>query len=367
MEKITFNHGQSVMGLPVKLLLIMKLIIVLMTTCLLQVSAAGFAQKITYTKKGATLEQIFTEIRKQTGYNVAYSGAMIDKNTKMDVNFKATDLTDVLDVVIKSQDLTYSFDEKNISLKPKEKSYLETVIDRFQAIDVKGKVVDSLGNGIGGVTISVKGSKIGTNTAANGDFFLKNVDEEAVLVVSYLGYLTKEIKVSKEFNYVQLQGSTSRLDEVQVIAYGRTSQRLSTGNATVIKAADIEKQPITNPLYALQGRVPGLQITPVTGLPGGPVNLQIRGKNSLGFSSDPLIVVDGMPIMNNVPGLDHPGYSTNRNQDQLSALSFINPNDIESISVLKVCCFRFLGISGSRLCSAKDSMESLALSCQEES
>ncbi|MEJ2883213.1 STN domain-containing protein [Pedobacter sp. GR22-6] len=322
----------------------MKLIIVLMTTCLLQVSAAGFAQKITYTKKGATLEQIFTEIRKQTGYNVAYSGAMIDKNTKMDVNFKATDLTDVLDVVSKSQDLTYSFDEKNISLKPKEKSYLETVIDRFQAIDVKGKVVDSLGNGIGGATINIKGTKIGTTTAANGDFCLKNVDEEALLVVSYLGYMTKEIKVNKDFNYIQLQMSTSKLDEVQVIAYGKTSQRLSTGNVTVVKAEEIERQPVNNPLYALQGRVPGLQITPKTGLAGGAVNLQIRGKSSLNSGTEPLVVVDGLPVTNNITGLGHPGYDVSGG-NQLSSLSFINPNDIESISVLK---------------------ESIALSCQEE-
>ncbi|MEJ2879961.1 STN domain-containing protein [Pedobacter sp. GR22-6] len=370
MEKITFNHGLSVMWPPKKLLLIMKLIIVLMTTFLMQVSAAGFAQKITYAKKGATLEQIFTEIRKQTGYFVVYAEDKVDKQTKMDVYFKNTDLTDVLDVISKSQDLSYSFNEKNIGLKPKEKSYLETVIDRFQAIDVQGRVLDSLGNGLPGATVSVKGTKSGTTTLPNGNFYLKNIEDEAVLVISYLGYVTKEVVANKEFMYIGLQQSTSKLDEIQVMAYGKTSRRISTGNIATISSEDLGRQPVDNPLYALQGRVPGLMVMPTSGTPNAPVKLQLRGQNSInGQMTEPLIVIDGVPFRNNIPsysGATRDEGSARQNGGEMSALGFINSNDIESISILKVCCFRFLGISGSRLCSAEDGLVSIALSCQEE-
>lgn len=335
MKKNGFNLGLSSIGLPRKILVIMKLIIVLMTTCLLQVSAGGFAQKLTYSKKGATLEQIFTEIRKQTGYYVVYSENKIDKNTKLDVNFKNTDLNDVLDVIGKSQDLTYSFDERNISLKPKEPGFIENIIARFQAIDVRGKVVDSLGNGLAGATVSVKNGKGSTSTDNNGVFYLKNIEEDAVLVVSYLGYVTKEQRVNTEFTYVQLVESTSFLDVVQVQAYGLTSRRLSTGNITTIKAEDISKQPVNNPLYALQGRIPNLVVTPTSGLPGAPVSLQLRGQNSLsGLKTEPLIVIDGVPYSNNIPG--HNGSISNVNSVRvgINALSFINPADIESIDVL---------------------------------
>jgi TonB-linked SusC/RagA family outer membrane protein len=98
-----------------------------------------------------------------------------------------------------------------------------------------------------------------------------------------------------------------------------------------VKAEDIEKQPVNNPLYALQGRIAGLQVTPSTGLAGAPVRLQIRGRNSLLFETEPLVVIDGLPVANNITGLGHDGYVSN----QFSYLSFINPNEIESMEILK--------------------------------
>ena len=343
MEKITFNHGLSVMWPPKKLLLIMKLIIVLMTTFLMQVSAAGFAQKITYAKKGATLEQIFTEIRKQTGYFVVYAEDKVDKQTKMDVYFKNTDLTDVLDVISKSQDLSYSFNEKNIGLKPKEKSYLETVIDRFQAIDVRGKVVDSLGNGLAGATVSVKGTNKSTQTTQNGEFYLKGVDEGALLVVSYLGYITKEVSFGGGHNLIKLSESNSKLDEVQIQAYGTTTRRFNTGNISTVKAKDIEQHVVSNPMLALKGMVPGMTVVQSSGVPGAAVKINIRGINSFVNGTQPLVLIDGIPFDANLSSIVPSGRGSGAN---FSALSFINPADIESISVLKV---------------------SIALSCQEES
>jgi TonB-linked SusC/RagA family outer membrane protein len=309
----------------------MRLIIVILIAGMMQVSAAGFAQKLTYSKKGATLEQIFTEIRKQTGYFVVYADDKIDGNAKLDVKFKDTELKDVLDVISTSQNLTYSFDDKNISVKAKTPSFLERVVDRLAAIDVHGRVVDAEGKALPGASVKVKATGKAVSTDGNGKFFLRGVEEGAVLVVSFIGYVSKEVAAGKEIENIELELSNNILDQVQVIAYGETTQRLNTGNVSIIKSEDIEKQPVNNPLYALQGRVAGLIITPTTGLAGGAVNLQIRGKNSLNQSSDPLIVVDGLPIQNNITGLG----GLSGQLTQFSSFSFINPNDIESIAVLK--------------------------------
>ncbi|WP_285009645.1 SusC/RagA family TonB-linked outer membrane protein [Pedobacter faecalis] len=331
MKKTAFNLRLSQAWLPPKILLIMKLIIIIMTACLMQVSAAGFAQKITYSKKGATLEEIFSEIRKQTGYYVVYAENKVNKEAKLDVNFRNTELNKVLDVISNSQNLEYSLDDKNISLKPKEESVIDRIIARFQAIDVRGKVVDSLGNGLAGATVSVKGGK-GTHTLANGDFYIKNVKEDAVLVVSFLGYVPKEQKVKKDFVYVQLKLSSSKLDEIQIMAYGKTSRRLSTGNISTIKGDDLLLNPVDNPLSALIGRIPNLSVTPTSGLPGAPLKTQLRGQSSLmGTSSEPLIIVDGVPLSNNVD----PGYYNLFSGGALSSLSLLNLSDIESVDILK--------------------------------
>jgi TonB-linked SusC/RagA family outer membrane protein len=110
---------------------------------------------------------------------------------------------------------------------------------------------------------------------------------------------------------------------------------LNTGNIVSVKAVDIEKQPVNNPLYALQGRVAGLQVTPTSGLAGAAVKLQIRGRNSINKDTNPLIVVDGLPIVNNITGLGHPGLNNISSSNEISAVSFINTNDIASIDVLK--------------------------------
>ncbi len=101
--------------------------------------------------------------------------------------------------------------------------------------------------------------------------------------------------------------STSLLDEVQYIAYGTSSQRFQTGKVTSVKAKDIEKQPVNNPLLALQGRVPGLLITQANGLPGGGVKVRIQGQNSLRNGNDPLYVIDGVPFLSQLPSTNLDG------------------------------------------------------------
>lgn len=312
----------------------MRLTTVILIASLLQVSAATFGQRITINQNDAPLTSIFKEIRKQSGYDFYYNSKDIPKTQKVDIAVTNATLEEALKIVLKGSALNYEIDGKIITIKKVEAPFIDRLAARFQAIDVKGKVVDSLGNGLAGATVSVKGLKQSTQTTANGDFYLKNVDEGAVLMVSYLGYVTKEQIVSKDFNRVQLHLSTSKLDEVQIQAYGKTSRRLSTGNIVTIKAEELAKQPVTNPLMALQARVPNLVITPASGQPNGIVNIQLRGQNSLSTSSqrsEPLIIIDGVPYQNTTR-IGASGLTITA--DQISALSLINVNDIEQIDVL---------------------------------
>ncbi|MBO9573613.1 MAG: TonB-dependent receptor plug domain-containing protein, partial [Chitinophagaceae bacterium] len=152
-------------------------------------------------------------------------------------------------------------------------------------------------------------------------------------------YAAREIKIgaSDAPIIVALEKNISQLDEVQYIAYGTTSKRYNVGNTASIKAADIEKQPVQNPLFALQGRVPGLLVTQNTGLANGTFNVQIQGRNSITRGNDPLIVVDGVPLPFELLGAASLGGPLNvgDNKRSNSPINFINPSDIEAIDILK--------------------------------
>lgn len=318
-----------------KTLLVMKLSFLLITAALVQVHAAGVAQSVSISGKDLSLKTVFREIKKQTGFHVLAKDDLFKNTNPVTVSVSNMPLADFLEVVLKDQPLKYEIESKSILLyhKPAAPSpqFDRTELEKkLNALPVTGTVYGPDGQPLAGVNVVVKGTKKGVTTNAEGKFSLEAIQGDA-LIISSIGFTTREVKIAEAGAdiAVTLDRSSSPLDEVQIIAYGSTTERLNVGNVTTIRSADIDKQPVNNPLYALQGRVPGLLLTPTTGLAGGEVQLQIRGHNSLSAGSDPLIVVDGLPILNTVPGLGGPSLFN------LSSLSFINPHDIESISVLK--------------------------------
>jgi TonB-linked SusC/RagA family outer membrane protein len=322
-----------------KLLLVMKITTFLLIATMMQVSASSFAQNITLVKKNITLDEFFREIRKQTGYNVSYSDKILDDSKSLNVNFKATPLESALKNVLDGKALAFDFKDNNIIIYKQEKSFLENIIARFQNIDVRGRVVDEKGSPLIGATVKVKGGKA-TTTNANGDFSLNGIADDAMLVISYIGYIDKVVSAKSDLSNILLQISDSKLDEIHVIAYGATSKRLTTGNIGGITAMEIEKQPVGNPLLALSGRIPGLFIDQNTGLSGGAVAVNIQGLNSIAKGNDPYYVIDGVPYTSQLlPSLSNvlggPGYSGGTPVGYGSPFSYLNPSDIESIDVLK--------------------------------
>jgi TonB-linked SusC/RagA family outer membrane protein len=192
-----------------------------------------------------------------------------------------------------------------------------------QSRTVKGKVTDEKGEMIPGVSVTVKGTQQGTLTDAEGVYSIE-VSSNATLVFSFLGYLKEEVAVSNRSAIdVSLKTDTKALEEVVVVGYGTQRKIETTGSIASVKAADLVQTPVANVAQGLQSRVAGVQINQNTGAPGGNVSVRIRGTNSINGSSEPLYVVDGIQISN--------GGDIN----DVSPLSTINPNDIESVEVLK--------------------------------
>lgn len=193
----------------------------------------------------------------------------------------------------------------------------ERLLDR-QALDIKGKILDEKGVALPGVTVVLKGTSKGAVTDINGAFSLSVPDGNGVLVISFIGYKTKEVQINNRSTIsIGMEPDSKALEEVVVVGYGEVKKRDLTGAVASVKGEELTKFPVTTVTEALQGKVPGADITRSNGYAGRGATIRIRGNRSIanpGSSNNPLYIVDG------VQGVD---------------ASVINPNDIESIEVLK--------------------------------
>jgi TonB-linked SusC/RagA family outer membrane protein len=319
-----------------KILSIMRLTIVLLVASFMQVSAAGFAQKVSLSTSNQSLKAVLNNLSKQTGYDFVYTEQLLKSAGPISIRVNNAELTDVLEQIFTHQPLTYAVDSKTVILKAKEPSFFEKILNNFAEIDVNGKVVDDTGKPIPGASIKVKGKTRAAITGINGEFSIGDIDENDIIQISYLGYELLEVKANANLSTVVLKPATSKLDEVQIQAYGTTSKRLSTSNISTVKAEDIENQPVANPLLALMGRVPGLQISQANGNPNSGITVRVQGQNSIASGNDPFYVIDGVPYPPQLlrTGLNG-GNIGNSGTTPGNPLSFINPSDIESIDVLK--------------------------------
>lgn len=330
------------LGKSRQILRIMKLTMLIITVFLLQVSASTKAQ-ITLKETNAPLQKLLKSISLQSGYDFVYSSLDFKNLKPVTIALDNVSVEKALEATFLGQPLIYEISDKTVIVKRKEEkesSIIDKIKGYFATINVRGRVVNENSQPMQGASVSVKNGKGAVNTDVNGFFYLKNVDESSTLVFTYIGFTKKEIAVEgkEDFGDVKMEMSSSKLDEVQIQFSGVTSRRTSTSNIATIKADEIAKQPVDNPLYALMGRVPGLIITPISGLPNAPVKVQIRGQNGLNAESEPLYVVDGVPFINNIETNSVGRFGRDKDgayPSQISVFSFLNPNDIASIDVLK--------------------------------
>jgi TonB-linked SusC/RagA family outer membrane protein len=344
-------------GYMPKFLLVMKLTLILLVTAIVQVSANTYAQQITINEKNAPLEKILKQVRVQSGYDFLFDAQLVNKAKPVNVQFKNANIDEALQSILKGQALTYSIAEHTVIIRAEEKSILSRIIEKVAAINltatpflVIGHVTNLNGEALSGANVIVKRTREGTNTDFDGSYIMRKAEANDSLVFSFIGYESVTLGInSRVVIHVQLKQATNGMDEVVVQGYGRTTKRSTTGNIARVGQAEIEKQPIMNPLLALQGRVAGLSITQQDGYEGGPLKVEIRGRSAINpnFTSDPLYIIDGVPLtvldVSGTYALGRNSSAISRGTDQ-SQMSFsggqsplfnINPSDIESIEVLK--------------------------------
>src|SRR5678815_1584851 len=192
---------------------------------------------------------------------------------------------------------------------------------------ITGKVTDDKGGPIPGASVVVKGTNLGTTTGSDGNFSLSVPSNAKALIISSIGLGEREITITANNEYsVTLSTKAADMTEVVVVAYGTKKKTALTGSMTTVKGADIENKPFTSVDKALQGAVAGLQSVAASGAPGANQQIRIRGISSITASNAPLWVIDGVPVIAN---------DISRQTTTANILSTLNPNDIESISVLK--------------------------------
>ena len=326
-----------------KFFLIMKLSIIFILAACLTVNAKGHSQRISIALENASVEKVFETIRLQSGYRFLYTNKVLAKSKPVSIALKDATIEQVLDVCFKDQPLAYTIIEKTIVVKLKKNMEAKEIPLHEPApeppIDVKGKIVNDKGEPLAGVSIRIRNTNIGTATDDNGVFQINVADEDAVLEISYIGYNSKTVTVGKK-NVIDitLALEDKKLDDVIVIGYGTQRQKDLTGSVSAITNKDFNQGVVLSPQQSIQGKLAGVNISQNSGKPGGSNTVRVRGGTSLTSSNDPLYVIDGVPISNDAgvgqANINNYGIDI-FDQEPTNPLMTLNPDDIESITVLK--------------------------------
>jgi len=319
--------------MQLKLLLrIMKLTAALLLVAGLNVNATGFGQLITLSEKHVPLQKVFLEIKKQTGYTFAYTESALTTAHEVTVQVRDATLEQVLNICLKDLPLSYKIIDNTVVIRIAEEANAPKVNSVPPPIDVKGTVLGPDKQPLQGISVTVKGTQIGTSTNEAGEFILPNLKDDAVLVFTGINIETFEARVDGR-NTLQLTASlkVSQLQDVALIVtgYQKTEKRKLIGAVNVVKGEDLKDIP-TNGSFekSLAGTVPGLYVRSNSGRPGESGSVQIRGINTLTGNREPLWVLDGMPLPTGE-------ISSSVNELLTRGLGNIPPEDIESISILK--------------------------------
>jgi TonB-linked SusC/RagA family outer membrane protein len=293
-----------------KVLLAMKLTTLLTLFFALNVSAHGFGQdKISLKVKKTEISGVLRSIEKQTNYRFLYNDKLEDIREKVSINVKEASLADVLSLLLEKTRLLYEVMDNNLIVIKEDPNAPPRIPD----VVIRGKVTGEGGAPLFGVSVQVKGRTIGTTTNTDGSFVLTVPDANVTLVISSVGYDQQEIALGGRTDItVALVISIKVQDAVVVIGYGTAAKRDLTGSIVKISGKEVADKPNTNPVASLQGKVAGLSVVN-NGTPGQAPDIRIRGTVSIG-QVHPLYVVDGI-------------FNDN--------IDYLNPNDIESIEVLK--------------------------------
>lgn len=300
----------------IKTILIMKLVIFFMFVACLQVSATGYSQKVTISQNDVSLKTVFKEIERQSGYNFFYKDKVLKQSKEVSIHVTDVSVVDALNECFRDQPLYYTIVDKIIVVKAKKQVPVATPVLAAAPAPVvrmiNGTVKDDKGNPLEGVSVVVRGTTKGTSTDAAGNFSI-DADAGNILEFTIVGFQKKSVTVGQNNSItVIMEVEASVGNEIVVVGYGTQKRENVTAAISTIQAKDIVTTTSSSLSQNLQGKIPGLQIRHQNGEPGSfSSSISIRG------FGDPLYVIDGIV------------------RDGRIEFNQLNPNDIESISILK--------------------------------
>ncbi len=294
----------------IKCLLMMKFTILLILAFSLQSFARGYGQEnISLHLEKATLKKVFKAIEQQGAFRFVYKDDILPREQRVSIAVENATLEQVLAVVLQNTQLGYKKMSENLVVITNNGQHVAAFVP------ITGKITDDKGEPLAGVNIQEKGTTNGAVTGTDGSFTINVTNPNAVLVISYIGFESREISLDGRSSITtQLTAENKSMEEVVVVGYGTQKKRAVTGSVSSVKATDLDNMPVFRIEQSLQGRASGLTITSASGQPGEGSTVRVRGTTSIG-NSDPLYVVDGVVIEG---GID-----------------YLNQSDIESIDVLK--------------------------------
>ncbi len=315
-----------------KFIILMKLTCIIIFITCLNVSASVFSQqKISLDVTKTKLSKVLKIIEEQSDYHFVYSSANVPVNKDVTLSVKNTLVTDVLAAIFSNTNLKYSISKEGL-----------IVISRRKDTKITGTVKDNAGGPLPGASVRVKGSGAGSSTDINGRFSI-SVPTGATLVISYAGFQTKEVAVDNKTDIeIVLLEDTKLLNEVVVTALGIKKERRALGySVSQVQGESLTQARENNVANSLVGKVAGLDISSTSGGAGAATSVLIRGVSSLSQTNQPLYVINGIPMENTPTGLNNLNPNGNKGSqwdnapDLGDAVGNLNPDDIESISVLK--------------------------------
>lgn len=311
-------------------IIIMKLTIAFMLAGIMSIYAEGKAQTITYSCKNTSLIEVFETIERQTDYVVFYNKALLEKSKPVTLDVHGMNLPQFLDRVFSTQPLDYHIEQKTIVIRKSDRKITPFFPGSMQIGDaayqpISGRVLDEDGAPLEGVTVGVKGTNQVTSTDANGNFALNDVASRAIIVFTMVGYDPVEYVAERIPSVIRLKRDVRELDAIVVTGYTTSERRAITGSIASVGGEEIENMAVQSLDKAIQGRAAGVLVQTSTGVPGGAVRINIRGVGSINAGTEPMYIVDGVQLNSGEPG----------SRTSTNALAYINPNDIESVEILK--------------------------------
>ncbi|MGN6802434.1 MAG: SusC/RagA family TonB-linked outer membrane protein [Ginsengibacter sp.] len=317
---------------------IMKLTIAIVLFFTFRLSAKSFAQTITLAERNVSLSKVFKTIEKQTGYLFFYDKGLLKETPAININVANASIDKTLSLCFKGLPLKYTIVNNTIVIQ--QKTIGKTTVNTLSEfvlpppVEVHGTVKDAAGNPLPNASVRIKGSNKGVTTNSDGSFLINVPDGNAVLIFSYTGFESKEIRIGDQTSLaVVLNQEVNSLNAVVVTALGISKSSKSISYATqTVTGDEVNKVKDANFMNTLAGKAAGVVITKGSGGPGSSSRIILRGNKSIMGSNSPLYVIDGVP-MNNATG-SQTG-SLYGAFDGGDAISNINPEDIESIQVLE--------------------------------